>query len=99
MTPFAREGKSSMNKATKAFEQLRTHADIVITLPNESLLAMVTPGPMAIFDAFKPTEETVAKIMHEITDARAAAQKIEQVSAISTFNGATCCVRLIPLSI
>ena len=65
--PFAFEGLQRVRRADEGIEQLRTHVDSVIVIPNERLLEVVDPHT-SIVDAFRMADDVLRQGVQGITD-------------------------------
>ncbi len=64
--PFASEGKIRLQNALEGLDKLRKHADTVIVIPNDKLLAIVPDLPLNT--AFKVSDEVLAGAVKGIAE-------------------------------
>ncbi len=64
--PFGAEGAARMRNAERGLEELRQHADTVIVVPNDGLLALVPKLPVEA--AFKVADEVLMRSIKGITE-------------------------------
>jgi cell division protein FtsZ len=65
--PFAFEGSRRMRVAEEAIEELRTHVDTLIVIPNQRLLDVVDKK-MSLLDAFKVADSILTQGVQGIAD-------------------------------
>jgi cell division protein FtsZ len=65
--PFFFEAKARMKKAEEGWEQLKEHADTIITIPNDRLLTLMQKGSRLI-DMMKKADEVLLHAIKGITD-------------------------------
>ncbi len=65
--PFCFEGKVRMRNADKGWEELKKHADTIITIPNDRLLSLSGKGARFL-DSMKMVDEVLVQAVKGITD-------------------------------
>jgi len=65
--PFFFEGRARMAKAEQGWEQLKKHADTIITIPNDRLLSIMQKGSK-LMDMMKKADDILLHAVKGITD-------------------------------
>ncbi len=65
--PFFFEGRARMNKAEQGWEQLKKHADTIITIPNDRLLSVMQKSSK-LMDMMKKADDVLLHAVKGITD-------------------------------
>ncbi len=65
--PFCFEGKVRMKNADKGWEELKKHADTIITIPNDRLLSLSGKGARFL-DGMKMVDDVLVQAVKGITD-------------------------------
>ena len=90
--PFASEGKIRLRNALEGLDKLRKHADTVIVIPNDKLLAIVPDLPLNT--AFKVSDEVLAGAVKGISElvTRAGLVNLDFADLRTILSGAGCAV-------
>ena len=65
--PFVFEGKSRMKNAERGWEELKEHADTIITIPNDRLISLSKKGTK-FMDGMKMADDVLVQAVKGITD-------------------------------